>query len=78
LKIIEILSIIVYLQYFKEMGNELDYNYFLSGEDFDADYVLKTFKIVPLYYISVDYVKLKVKFFLYQIQLNIYIFFKKI
>ena len=45
------------------MGNELDYNYFLSGEDFDADYVLKTFKIVPLYYISVDYVKLKVKFF---------------
>ena len=33
------------------MGNELDYNYFLSGEDFDADYVLKTFKIVPLYYI---------------------------
>ena len=51
------------LTFFKKMGNELDYNYFLSGQDFDADYVIKTFKILSLYYISIDHVKLKVKFF---------------
>lgn len=51
------------LTFFKKMGNELDYNYFLSGQDFDADYVIKTFKIISLRYISADHVKLKVKFF---------------